>query len=936
MNAEILEALKRYIRRGDTDADLKWRLMNNLDQLNMTSEGADSYLVKTHADLEAAKADAPKNGHATKKQIVEAAMIEQAEEKTVVAAASAPEVDLATADPEELGLDIIGSEDDARLNDEIVEAKRKAGKFAPATTANVLPFVPTELKVKPNWVRWKLEQANGRLTKVPYQLNGNKASSTDPATWGTYEAVVKGAVIDETQGIGIMTDGSFVGFDLDGCRNPTTGEITEWAKRVIGLLSTYCEITPSSTGVRVYALGELPDGARRFSLAVSAGFGDKVGIETYSEQRYFTITGNRLNETSTLQSSNVQQAYELCAQISRQFPSDKRKSATSFQSNDSNSSSVSFEPAAGSLTSKFAVLMYGTIDSSRPFVIEDEYGSRVSAPSQSEADMALATLLAMKHGENAEAIDSDFRESALYRPKWDRLAEKTIQKAIQYAKRVNAKTNNEMPKTSTMEIGAAAAAKAEEVRAAAAKLDAWLAEDSEVVMDKDEAIKAAALLGNLEYSISRKKIAKKLGITQTSALDAAREKLLPEEDVVGGQGEEVVFEDVKPWHEPVDTAELLNEMEQIFKRYVYFQRPEDSAIPPVWCMMTWNADKMDLFPYFGARSPEKECGKTTLLTIIKYLSYRALSAANVTSASVFRVIEMYEPTLIIDELDTFLMLDPQLVGVFNSGHSREMGYIIRTVGDEHEPRRFKTFGPKAYGMIGCAVDTFESRSIPVFLFPKVEEDGIQELDLKNPAIKESLTALARKLARWSKDNKEKVLAIEPDTRGITNRTRDNWKPLLQIAEFAGRGWVQKIRNAAGMGDPTIQKNENRQFLEDVRNIFHTRGVDFIPTDVLLKDLWEQEESAWKHFGRRGDPINQKEAATILKLYHVTPQRGLANGNRVRGYHVSQFREAFTRFLSTSMPEEVALCGVILHKDQQGTNRVSFEQEQSGESQQGSF
>jgi hypothetical protein len=300
-------------------------------------------------------------------------------------------------------------------------------------------FIPDELKIKPNWVRWKLEQVNGRLTKVPYQLNGNRASSTDPATWNTYKAIVKGAVIDETQGIGIMTDGSFVGFDLDGCRNPVGGEITEWAKRIIALLGSYCEITPSGTGVRVYALGKLPDGARRFSLAVSAGFGDKVGIETYSEQRYFTVTGNRLGENSTLQSQNTLKAYELCAQVSREFPSEKRKGSASFQSSDSNNSTVVFEPAAGVLTSKLAVLMYGKIKSCPPLVVEDEYGSKVTAPSQSEADMSLATLLAIKHGEDADAIDSDFRESALYRPKWDRLAESTVKKAIQSAKRLSAK-----------------------------------------------------------------------------------------------------------------------------------------------------------------------------------------------------------------------------------------------------------------------------------------------------------------------------------------------------------------------------------------------------------------------------------------------------------------------------------------------------------------
>ena len=145
MNREIIDALKRYIGMGDTDANLKQRLMT---KLNMASEQVDSYLAAAHAEL--------------------------------------PQAAL---------------------------------------------LVPAELKAKPNWVRWKLEQVNERLTKVPYQINGSKASSTNPVTWNTYEAVIAGAAIDETQGVGVVTDDTFSGFDLDGCRNPANGEITEWAKR---------------------------------------------------------------------------------------------------------------------------------------------------------------------------------------------------------------------------------------------------------------------------------------------------------------------------------------------------------------------------------------------------------------------------------------------------------------------------------------------------------------------------------------------------------------------------------------------------------------------------------------------------------------------------------------------------------------------------------
>lgn len=335
------------------------------------------------------------------------------------------EIDLATVSHEDLGLDPYDWNNP--LVRKIYEVHDKVES---------LNFVPTKLKAKPNWVRWQLKEVNGRMTKVPYQLNGNKASSTDPATWTTFEAISKDAVMDETQGIGIMTDGSFIGFDLDGCRNPATGEIKEWAQRVIDALGAYTEITPSGYGVRVYVFGQLPPGgARRFSIATVAGFGDKVGIECYSDRRYFAVTGNRVGSTSTLESRNVAEAYQTCADISREFPSEKRITATGFTGNDSDSSLV-FIPGTQP-TTKLNVLMYGKITSQRPFEIQDEHGSKVTASSQSEADMSLATLLAMKHGNNPELIDQEFRESSLHRPKWERddYRNNTITKAIESAKK---------------------------------------------------------------------------------------------------------------------------------------------------------------------------------------------------------------------------------------------------------------------------------------------------------------------------------------------------------------------------------------------------------------------------------------------------------------------------------------------------------------------
>jgi putative DNA primase/helicase len=258
------------------------------------------------------------------------------------------EINLATVNPEDLGLDPYDMSD-PRVK-AIYEAQSKPHAL-----------IPAELRAKPNWVRWKLETVNGRSTKVPYQLSGAKASSTDPTTWATYDAISSGAVLSENQGIGVVTDGSFVGFDLDGCRNPQTGEIKEWAQRIINSLGTYTEVTPSGYGMRVYTLGQLPENSpRRFSLTPTAGFGDKVAIEVYDKERYFTVTGNRFGDTSKIDSSNALQAYDLCRIISRELKPEKTQ-RTASNNNDGMSVQIERAPGKPIPASKLAILMDGTV-----------------------------------------------------------------------------------------------------------------------------------------------------------------------------------------------------------------------------------------------------------------------------------------------------------------------------------------------------------------------------------------------------------------------------------------------------------------------------------------------------------------------------------------------------------------------------------------------
>jgi putative DNA primase/helicase len=170
------------------------------------------------------------------------------------------------------------------------------------TSIDVKPSgIPDELKGRKSWVDWRNESRDGKPTKVPYQTCGAKlAESNDPATWGTFGDALATYHAGGFDGIGIELGNGLAGIDLDGCRNPETGEIDDWAREVIARFPSYAEVSPSGTGVKILVYGTFPTdktGAKtgKRNKPNGTGYGGKEpGIEAYHRGRYFAITGHGL------------------------------------------------------------------------------------------------------------------------------------------------------------------------------------------------------------------------------------------------------------------------------------------------------------------------------------------------------------------------------------------------------------------------------------------------------------------------------------------------------------------------------------------------------------------------------------------------------------------------------------------------------------------
>jgi putative DNA primase/helicase len=144
--------------------------------------------------------------------------------------------------------------------------------------------IPEELKGWDQWVGWSWKWVADRWTKIPYDLKtGLPASSTDPATWSTYEAT-KG---HEKIGFVFTENDPYCGIDLDDCIDPETGNMSKEARLIVARFAAYAEVSPSGTGVKIFVKARVP-GLRRKN--------PQKRMEIYDRGRFFAITGHLYEE----------------------------------------------------------------------------------------------------------------------------------------------------------------------------------------------------------------------------------------------------------------------------------------------------------------------------------------------------------------------------------------------------------------------------------------------------------------------------------------------------------------------------------------------------------------------------------------------------------------------------------------------------------------
>jgi putative DNA primase/helicase len=258
----------------------------------------------------------------------------------------------------------------------------------------------------------------------------------------------------------------------------------------------------------------------------------------------------------------------------------------------------------------------------------------------------------------------------------------------------------------------------------------------------------------------------------------------------------------------------------------------------------------------------------------------------------------------MDEADTFARENKEFMGIVNAGHTRGNAFVLRVVGDNHEPTKFMVWGAKALAGIRLEKhlpDSTMSRGIVVSLRRKLPHESVTRLRHAEAGLFEGISS---KLARFAEDHSRQVRQARPVLPDeLSDRAQDNWEPLLAIAGCAGSDWVRRATTAAlklsraNEGSVSI----SNELLADIQHIFASKQVGKIKTANLIAELVADDEMPWATYNR-GKPLTPRQLSKLLSGYGIRPKTVRFGGSTPKGYTAAQFEDAFARYLAD--PEDL--------------------------------
>lgn len=271
--------------------------------------------------------------------------------------------------------------------------------------------LPKALQENAKFCLWMYEEREGQTkpSKVPYQTSGRRGQSNNEKTFTDYTAALE--VVNRYDGLGIGIFKGFSAIDIDHCINED-GTLSDLSKAIVDLFAgCYIEKSPSGKGFRILFK------ASGFKYNTNKYYINNIniGVEVYvfgATNKFVTVTGNVFRDGDIIEAADKLEIlldYFMLRQVKNKSKSEKP--AISYLSDEE----VFSRAEAAKSSEEFIKLWNGEIPEGK---------------SHSEADLALCAHLAFWCSKDTTQMDRLFRQSGLYREKWDRVQSGTTYEQI--------------------------------------------------------------------------------------------------------------------------------------------------------------------------------------------------------------------------------------------------------------------------------------------------------------------------------------------------------------------------------------------------------------------------------------------------------------------------------------------------------------------------
>jgi Protein of unknown function (DUF3631)/Toprim domain len=375
---------------------------------------------------------------------------------------------------------------------------------------------------------------------------------------------------------------------------------------------------------------------------------------------------------------------------------------------------------------------------------------------------------------------------------------------------------------------------------------------------------------------------------------------------------------IEPWPDPVlDLASVLELAVEQMQRFLIVPSPSYLDVAALWCAHSYLLRKESLditfTPLLAFQSPLKRCGKSTALKCVHLMSCNAHLISSISASSLFRIIDEFGVSLMLDEADNVFRDDKSdLLAVLNAGRDRLTARVMRveSLGDgKFKVRVFNTFTAVALSSIKALPATLQDRAIVLSLKRATHGERPQRLTLTERG---PLINVGRRLARWAADLPAQSLP-RPAPTGLHNRIEDSWFVLFQVAELAGGDWPERCRKAAHADLLRQETNDadggrDADLLADVWAVFREQNRLRLFTEDLCSALNSLEESPWR-LANGGKPVDgyflKRHLADFLPhdSESLEPRKWREGAVQARGYHERHFEDAFVRYLGRQLPSK---------------------------------